>query len=154
MPYRVMPQPKAVPPPRKWPYRLALAGVLFATISCGFMMLVEFGANVDGPGVGYGRAIVVMVMAGAAGGLIGTLTYAQRWPWARSIGLPAGAIAAIAFIGLRGPIHILHASWRWSCDHGDGVACHGLGDERRGCDLGYSPSCSRLIDERGQSPRK
>lgn len=144
VPYRTMDLPETPRPPAKWPRRAGLAVVTFVAIACGFMLLVEFGAQVDGPGVGYGWGVLRPVMVGAVGGFIGALVLGVRWPTARAVGWSSGVVLAIAFIAARGPIHLLEASWTWRCDRGEGDACHGLGDERRACQDGYRPSCALL----------
>lgn len=146
MAYRTMPEPVAPAPPKKWPKRVVMALAIFVSLACGFMELIDFGAHVDGPGVGYGSGVLGALTVGFFGGAALAIVMLAAWPTARLHGVLGGIALAVAFIFAKMPIHLLRAAWHSRCDHGEGAACHGLGDERRGCQVGYWPSCSRLLE--------
>ena len=115
-----MPQAPAPAPPRGWPRVVALALLAAASPSAGCMALVDFGAHVDGPGVGYGgrHGAGAFLFGVATIALVSVALLASRWPWARWRGIGIGVALALAFVATGMPVRMLRASWRRACDNG------------------------------------
>lgn len=158
MPYREMPLPVGKRAPRKWPLRLLLTGVTFAAPTLGLLGLMDFGAHVDGPGVGLfgegGGASGLLVLAGALTS-VGSLAIAIVSPTARWVGLPAGVLAFLVFMGLGGPLRVFHAAWAWQCAGGSLDACvvgqqakprADRGATGKECEAGDRRACAQLLD--------
>src|SRR6516162_3553342 len=95
MPYRTMPELAAPVPPRKWPQRLGLGFATFVGALCSFMLAT----HADGS-TGYRSGVLCALMVGALGGAVASVLLGVVWPWARSVGWPAGALFAFGLVAL------------------------------------------------------
>lgn len=121
-----MPQPVAPPTPRKWPHRVIIACATFLWFALGIMALADFGAFVDGPGVGYFGSKpsgAFYLSMGSFASFVVALVLVVKWPFARWIGLAAGCAAFLVFLFGGAPIALMHFAWSRACVHGDDAAC-------------------------------
>jgi hypothetical protein len=87
--------------------------------------IMDFGAHVDGPGVGllvgYEGASGALLSLGFLAGIF-TVVFAWRWPTARFVGLTAGVAAFVLFdtFGMR---ELFWTSWKLQCAAGALDAC-------------------------------
>ena len=160
MTYRTMPLSPPKPPPRKWPYVVTVALFAFAAPSAGFMMLVDFGAHVDGPGVGYGahHGAGAFLFGASLISLVACVLLATRWPWARWRAIAIGAALAIAFVLSGAPTKMLFHSWKRACDLGSADGCYAYAETlperdparkpllRSACRGDRWEVCDRLLD--------
>lgn len=112
-----MPQTPAPAPPRKWPYRVAVAVPTCLGWTCGFLLMVDFGAHVDGPGVGFGEELTKAIGVLGVSSILASLVGGIHWKWARWTGWLAGFGVFVAIVAAQVPIRLLHAAFAKKFDN-------------------------------------
>jgi hypothetical protein len=110
-----------------------VAAFAFAAPAAGFMGLVDFGAHIDGPGIGYSptQLVAPFLFGVAVLAFVAVLLLAARWPWARWRAILPGIGLAAAFVAMGAPLALLHASWRRACASGSAAACDAIAQMKR-----------------------
>jgi hypothetical protein len=142
---------------------IAVGCALLSGGSCG-VSLLDYGAHVDGPGIGlewskplgseYGFALTVVLVSIVVNALVSLVA------WGRSGAKPVGqaALCGLWFVGLvagfAGGARALPLWWKLGCHRGHAFACHaaaGVTDgaesealEARACANGVERACPRV----------
>jgi hypothetical protein len=143
---------------------VAIAAAVLSGASFG-VLVMDFGAHVDGPGIGlewsrplgseYGLRAGAVLCAGLVQGGVSLTAFARSR--ARSFGVLA--LFGLAFVGMLvgfvGSGRALGWWWKLGCDRGHGYACYaaaGLADgdaeralDERACARDVSHACRRLV---------
>lgn len=136
--------------------------------------MVDYGAQIEGPGIGLGEgSIGALLLLMACGYVMLLLSWRRAGPGRpRFFAVTAGLVLFVVFAGSYGPQRILR--WRWGngCETHDGRACTalaglyaaGLGTARdparaatlreRGCALGDPFGCGDLLEGRPDARRR
>jgi hypothetical protein len=141
---------------------VVLAIATFTTFTSSCLGLVEFGAYVDGPGIGLldspGSLLWVALVATTS--FVVAIVTLQHWPWKPWLGLASGFGAFLALVLSGAPRVAFERSWTRRCLAGNDLACNAelrhLGQgtprrrdfARRGCrsPVGFN-SCVALVEE-------